>query len=596
MSKTPDLNDRLIRQKSTPELFSKGKSDYEAGNVTAVTRRGNLLNAEVIGNAVQPYRVLVGFDEGGVTLANCSCANDDDDDDEWCEHIVATLFVMMRQPETIQERPTLEQLLEPLNRTQLQGLVQELVNQNPGILDEIDCYITLKFDSKITNNRAKNQRFSPINSAPFRQQARDILYEGMRYFENLDGEDDPVTEELLDLIDNVQGLIEIGETYNALIRLEAIASACAADWDRVEQYGIDSDEIVIALDEAIAEAILSDSLSSGEVEDWRSRLETLQDEWSTEFPLSLESLTQGWDNPDVVAALRGTLTEPEIKEESLVNYSPDLGLIRLRILDRQERYQEYLNLAKATGKIKQYLTMLGSLGRTAEAMAAAGTQMKTMEEALSLGQTLHSNGEVSKALEIGRMGLKLSGNCQYKLASWTADLAKELENPEGELEARQSAFCYNPTSADYFRLKELTGENWSTIQPDLLKFLRQHKSWGTTEVKVDIFLSEGLIDEAIACVTDLSDYHLEWLHRVMDAAMSERPDWVIENARPRAEAILNRKKSESYNQAINWLKKVRAAYIQKEQWNRWKTYRQELLQTHARKHKFRGMLEDRRLD
>lgn len=592
MSKTPDLTDRFIRQKSAPDLFSKGKSDYEEGHVTAVTRRGNLLNAEVIGNAVQPYRVQVGFDQGGLTSATCSCAYDA----EWCEHIVATLFVVMRQPETIQERPTLEQLLDHLNLGQIQGLVQDLVKQNPKLLDEIDCYITLIAGPRTAPNPLENQRPSPINTAPFRQQARDILYDGMQYFENLSGEDDPVTEELLDLIDNVQGLIEIGETYNALIVLEAIASACAADWDRVGEYGIDPDEIVIALDEAIAEAILSDSLSSSEVEQRRSRLEMLQDEWSTEFPLSLESLTQGWDDPDLVEALKGTLPEPEIEEDSIANYSPNLVLIRLRILDRQERYQEYLNLAKAKGQMKQYLTMLGSLGRTAEAMEAAQNQMKTMEEALSLGQTLHSNGSVNKALEVGRMGLKLSGDCQYALASWTADLAKELGNTEIELDARQLAFCNQPSSTDYFKIKELTGENWSKIQPDLLNALRQYPGWGITVVKVDIFLNEGLIDDAIASVKGLGSYHIDLVHRVMDAAIKQRPDWVIETARPLAEAILDRKKSESYNQAIAWLKKVRAAYFQKEQWEHWKTYRQELLQTHARKYKFRGMLEDRRLD
>ncbi|MCT7966250.1 SWIM zinc finger domain-containing protein [Laspinema sp. D1] len=592
MSKTPDLTEPLIRQNSLPELFSKGRSDYESGNVTAVTRRGNLLNAEVMGKAVQPYRVRVGFDEGGLTSVTCSCAYHES---EWCEHIVATLFVVMRQPEAIQDRPTLDQLLNQLTLVQTQELVQELVKENPQLMDEIDCYITLKTKTASTPKLSKNQRPSPINSAPFRQQARDILYEGMRYFENLDGEDDPVTEELLDLIDNVQGLIEIGETYNALIVLEAIASACAADWDRVEQYGIDSDDIVIALDEAIAEAILSDSLSSSEVEQWRSRLETLQDEWSTEFALSLESLTQGWDAPDVVEALKGTLLEPELEENSSSNYSPDLVLIRLKILDRQERYQEYLNLAKAKGKMKQYLTMLGSLGRTAEAMEAARNQMKTMEEALSLGQTLRSNGEVSKALEVGGMGLKLPGNCQYELASWTAGLAEELGNVEVELEARQLAFYDNPHTKDYFRIKELARENWSKIQRDLLEALQQYKTLGKTEVKVDIFLNEGLIDEAIACVKDLSDYYSDLLHRVMDAAIKQRPDWVIENARPRAESILDRKKSESYNQAIDWLKKVRSAYLQKEQLEEWRTYRQDLLQTHARKHKFRGMLEDMRL-
>ncbi|MCT7976301.1 SWIM zinc finger family protein [Laspinema olomoucense] len=593
MSKTPDLTDRLIRQKSAPALFSKGQSDYEAGNVTSVTRRGNLLNAEVMDNADQPYRVRVGFEQGCLTSVTCSCA---DDKSEWCEHIVATLLVVMRQPETIQERPTLEQLLAQLNRAQIQGLVQELVKQRPEIIDEIDYYITLNNEIISPIQSPNNQRPSPINPAPFRQQARDILYEGMRYFESLDGEDDPVTEELLDLIDNIQGLIEIGESYNALIVLEAIASACAADWDRVEQYGIESDEIVTAVDEAIAEAILSESLSSREVEQWRSRLKILQEEWSTEFPLSLESLSEGWDDPHLVQALQGTLSEPRIAENSSLNAFPDLVLIRLKILDRQERYQEYLNLAKAQGKIKQYLTMLGSLGRTTEAMEAARNQMKTMEEALSLGQTLRSNGKVNQALEVGGMGLKLRGDSQYKLASWTADLAQELGNTEVELEARKSAFYDNPTSRDYFKIKELAGENWFKYQPNLLNSLREHKIWNKTEVKVDIFLSEGLIDEAIAAVEGFGSYEIELVHRVMDAAIKHRPDWVIETAQPLAESILDRKKSEFYNQAIDWLKKVRAAYIQKEQWTRWKTYRQELLQIHARKHKFRGMLEDRGLD
>ncbi len=593
MFKTAYLTDSLLHQQSTPECFSKGQSDYESGNVTAVTRRGNLLNAEVMGQGVQPYQVRVGLEEGSLTSATCSCAYKEP---KWCEHIVATLLMVMRQPETLQDRPTLEELLDQLTLKQIQELVQDLVKQNPELLDEIDCYITLKIQTKSTNQSTPIQRPSPINTAPFRQQVRDILYEGMRYFENLDGEDDPVTEDLLDLVDNVYGLIEIGETYNALIALEAIALACAGDWDRVEQYGADSDEIIIALDEAIAEAILSDSLSLSEVKEWRSRLEILQDEWSTEFPLSLESLTQGWNHPYWVQALQGTLTEPEIAEASSLDYSQDLVLIRLRILDRQERYEEYLNLAKATGQMKQYLTMLGSLGRTAEAMQAAQTQMKTMEEAFSLGQTLCSNGEEAKALEVAQRGLTLPGGCQYKLASWTAELAKQLNNTEVELQARKLAFDDNPLASDYFRIKELTGENWLQIQPDLLKNLRQHTTWEKTEVKVEVFLKEGLIDEAIASVNPLDGYPIDLVHKVMDAAISERPDWVIETAKPFVEAILTRKKSEYYNQAIAWLKKVRAAYLKKDQWNSWKTYRQELLQTHARKHKFRGMLEDRRLD
>jgi uncharacterized Zn finger protein len=81
----------------------------------------------------------------------------------------------------------------------------------------------------------------------------------------------------------------------------------------------------------------------------------------------------------------------------------------------------------------------------------------------------------------------------------------------------------------------------------------------------------------------------------MDAAIAHRPDWVIENARPRAESIMNEGKAQYYYYAINWLRRVRAAYLQLGQQQEWKRYRTALLQTHARKRKLVSMLQQRDL-
>lgn len=77
----------------------------------------------------------------------------------------------------------------------------------------------------------------------------------------------------------------------------------------------------------------------------------------------------------------------------------------------------------------------------------------------------------------------------------------------------------------------------------------------------------------------------------MDKAIAHRPDWVIKNARIQAESIINRGKADAYNHAIQWLKKVRAAYIHSQRHSEWKEYRANLLQVKARKYKLRGMLE-----
>ncbi len=72
-------------------------------------------------------------------------------------------------------------------------------------------------------------------------------------------------------------------------------------------------------------------------------------------------------------------------------------MIRLKILERQKRYQEYLYLASSEGQTKQYLTMLGRLGRVEQAVTTAQSRMSTMEEAFALAQTLQSQGALQQA-------------------------------------------------------------------------------------------------------------------------------------------------------------------------------------------------------
>ena len=73
---------------------------------------------------------------------------------------------------------------------------------------------------------------------------------------------------------------------------------------------------------------------------------------------------------------------------------------------------------------------------------------------------------------------------------------------------------------------------------------------------VDVFLHEDLLDDAIATVSAESYYHRDVIHRVMDTTIARchRLDWVIENARPRAEEIMDSGKAQLYHHAANWLR------------------------------------------
>jgi uncharacterized Zn finger protein len=83
--------------------------------------------------------------------------------------------------------------------------------------------------------------------------------------------------------------------------------------------------------------------------------------------------------------------------------------------------------------------------------------------------------------------------------------------------------------------------------------------------------------------------HLIW--RIMDAAASVDPNWVIDHARPPAEKILDEKKADRYEEAIKWLKKARNAFYMSGRREEWQTYRESLIKEHGRKSKFMGLFK-----
>ncbi|MDZ8134002.1 MAG: SWIM zinc finger domain-containing protein [Nostoc sp. DedQUE04] len=584
----PQISEFTIRRHANAKSFQRGEAYYNAGAVNAVIQRGHLLQADVVGTEARPYHVSLNFDSSGLTSVKCTCAYDYEG---WCKHIVATMLVCARNSENIEQRPTLEELLNRLNYIETQRLLQELVAEYPPLIEAIDRHVSWMTNPADNQTTIKFVRRNTLDPAPFRRQVRQILKDTVRYFEE-GYEDDPIGEDLLSVVQTAVDFSERGEGENAIAILEAITSTCAENWDDVAEYGAENDEVVGELNNAWCEAILIAELTPEEKVDIQINLEAWQDEWNADFGLVMEALRQGWDYPPLVQVLQGNITERGAWEEDVPDYADDLALIRLKILERQERYQEYLYLAEAEGQTQQYLTMLGRLGRVEEAIDAAQTQMNSMEEAFALAKTLSVQGALQQALDIAESGLNLPGNCQYELAIWTSDLAIKLGNSEAALSAIKAAFQMKPCFVDYQKMAELAGENWESVKTDLLRIVRTYNGWGTESAKVDIFLYEGLIDDAIAIASELSSDRSELIHRVMDAAIPHNPGWVIANARRRAEKIMDAGKAEYYYYAVEWLKKARNAYLKSGKKADWLSYRENLMQTHARKRKLMGMFKE----
>ncbi len=584
----PNFSEFTIRRNTNSKSFQRGESYYEADAVITVIQRGNVLQAKVEGHETVPYRVNLSFNSDGLTSVHCSCAYNADG---WCKHIVATMLVCLRQPETIEERPTLERLLDRLDYIQTQKLLQDLVAQYPKLIEAIDRHVSLMSNSVSEQPVAKPVRLITVDPKPLMQEVRQILRDGSRSLEE-GYEEDPISDELLSLVQTAVDFSERGDGNNAIAILEAITSACVENWDDVAEYGADNDEIVWELNDAWCEAILTAELSEEEKVDVQINLEAWQDEWSADFGLALKALREGWNYPPLVQVLQGNITQTGAWEEIASDYAESLALIRLKILEREERYQEYLYLAEASGQTQQYLIMLVRLDRLEEAIAVAQIQMDTAESAFALAKALAEKESLPQALNIAQTGFTLPGHCQYQLGIWTSDLAEALGNQESALLARKTTFQIKPSFFDYQKIADLSGEDWANVKTDLLKIIHTASGWDVASAKVDIYLYEGLIENAIAVVSELSSYHTELIHRVMKAATTHNPDWVITNACRRAESIMDAGKAESYSEAIEWLKKARTAYLDSGRKADWLSYRAKLIEIHARKRKLMGMFKE----
>ena len=150
--------------------------------------------------------------------------------------------------------------------------------------------------------------------------------------------------------------------------------------------------------------------------DLKVNLEFWHNEWGDYFNMAIAALEQGWDYPPLKQVLQGNITSSGAWSGEAPYYADDLALIRLQILERQERFEEYLYLAEAEGQVTKHLTMLVRLGRVAEAMQAAELSMATMEQALALSQALvNEQNAQPEALEIASRGLNLPGKCHLFL-------------------------------------------------------------------------------------------------------------------------------------------------------------------------------------
>lgn len=599
----PTITEAAIRSLATPESFSRGEEYYRSGRVNDIERRGNVLRAEVEGSSYEPYQVTVELDESGIIAADCTCPYD------WggcCKHIVAALLTYVRKRESIAERPAPDALLAGLDTETLRSLLGSLLAAHSDLIPWVETQIAVRATiSQPTASSPAHAPPRPTRSPIDKDSISRLVRRQMR------GGAGPYAGGVVNGLSNILAqavqALDANDGENALIIAGTIAEETIPGW---EQYDSDGEfgEWFSQLGAVMAEALLTADLPPAERKAWTLPLERWQaelDDYGVDdaFDAALCAAEYGWDYAPLKRAMRGEVAPDEVPGDDLDEedeefeddleeedddegpwFENELTEAWLNVLERQGRTDEFLNLAHATGRITRYVTMLVKAGRVQEAIDYGLTQPLAPAHALALAKALRERGEHRAALRIAERGLDWGGPQVHDLAVWMREAATALGDIPVALRAARRAFEESTTLADYLAVQAVAGEGWALLREELLHGL-DGRTFTWISGPIDIYLHEGLVDDAVRLVGSQPHLDHATLACVADAAVASHPDWVIRRCRQQAESIMDAGQSQYYAGALDWLGKVKRAYLVTGHEDEWRAYCEALIARHGRKYR-----------
>lgn len=646
MSEPFVLTQAMIHDLADPEVFARGRGYLQQGAVTSLGRSDDWITAQVYGSDVEPYRVRVKISPSGIEETHCTCPYD------WggaCKHVVAVLLACLEPSEALAESSPLEARLSALGAEELRALLLELADED----DDVARRIERRALAQQTKSRPQASAVPPLDPAPYQRQARAVVRAVGRGRYDDYGSAGDVASGLLEVLEPVPSLLAAGDGRNALVLLEAVTDAFVGALGELYDDEGELGSLFTSLDEWWAEAVLSADLTPDErrayaqkLGKWNRRISG--DDYDEGLETAVAAAEQGWDYPPLVRVLQGEITDQGAWEGEALDCADELAVARLKLLERQERFQEYLFLAEAEGQTERFLAMLVRVGRVTEAVEKGKAWLTLPQQFLGLAKALHEHGEHEEALQLAEHGLERnppsgahggrataedemlledaadeeeaeapssthrSGGGQRlssgrahsavyyhdsyggsyhraELARWLRETAVSLGQPERALPAARVAMEEYPSLADYQALQAVAGEAWPRLRAEVLEQLRA-PILHTQGAAVEIFLHEKLADDAIAALERGHQGHVI-VERVVNAILSERPEWAMKACFHQADRIIEPGSAQYYSAAAAWLGKAREAAVAGGFLAQWERQMDEIMSRHQRKYKLMPMLK-----
>jgi uncharacterized Zn finger protein len=569
MSTIPEITEQDIRRFIDAQSFLRGQNYFNNGAIFDAQRQGMILKGRCQGSRSLAYTVEVTFGDQDILDNDCSCPLG-----SYCKHVAALLLTWVHRPQEFIEQPEYDKLLEQYGKEELISLIKKMLRREPDL-------------ETLLSTVSKPQE--PVNPQIYQRQIDSILRRAGHEW----GAANEIVDEFNSIKVTADDFVEQGAYANAVTIYEVVVHAMLDNLynyeDALEQgsfhelVGECIDQLSVCLDEVKDDQALRERI-----------LQLLFDVYK--FDVEGGGISLGEESP-------GIMLEHSIAEERRVIarwVRKAIATTAKGESDWSSKYHQqwyggflleleadtlddeaYLRICRETGRIGDAVDRLLVLGRVDEAIKEA--QQVSDYDLMAIADIFVQQSHDALAETLIKQRAPTSSDT--RLLEWLKkyylsrnDKAKGLEIAVDLFNKQQPVLAYYQE----IRLLAKMLNRWDSLRPLLIAQLKEAKQ---TYLLIQIALDENDVEEALVLLKtsqaqgNAGSYSYSYFYggsgidiEVARAAEEKMPRESIEIYQNRIDKLINQRGRGSYQQAAQYLLRVRELFNNLDESEQWTTY------------------------
>lgn len=573
MSTIPTINEQDIPALVGEASFQRGQQYYRRGAIFETRRQGMTLKARCEGSRSAAYRVEVTFNSKEIDSTGCSCPIGG-----YCKHVVALLLTWLHSPEEFTEQQDIDAVLEGRSKAELISLIKLMLRKEP----ELEWLLE-------TTQPAGEKGRAAANPDVYRRQVEAAFKHGGNDWDAAYG----IADELYTIKDIADDFVQQQDYTSTTMVYEQIVMGVIENINSYQDDDGDLRGVIRACADELGEYLQN----VGQEDDKGTRekiIRTLFEIYSFDtdsggigigdgIPDLLLGRTTDEEKATIAGWVRESLSKITGASWSNQFHRQWYGSFLLELEADKLDDEAYLRMCKETDRIHDVVNRLLDLGRVDEAVNEA--QHVSDYDLLGMGDIFvqHGNEDIAE-----RMIRERSGRSDdTRLLEWLKKRYFARNDLVATLELALDLFRKQPPVLAYYQeIRELAQQlgRWGNIRPTLLAHLQQSQN---IHLLIQIALDEGEIDKAIELVksrqkserTSSYDFGYGYPYgvsaiaiEVAKAAEEVRPRAAIEIYQQYSERLIAQRGRSSYQEACQYLLRVRGLYQKLGENEAWTNY------------------------